>query len=170
MNCSTRSAKPAHERMSRQLPTAIDSCRLLSTGAVRRSAPERASGGARFTLIELLIIAILAALLLPALSHARKRGRNVLCISNERQIGVAFHLYAGDYDDWLPKTGYTSTWTNSGTTYVGWNGHKHWAHMLDAYTGKELPNGAAWVRQNQMARSGWGVPYFYDMNQSHPVP
>jgi prepilin-type N-terminal cleavage/methylation domain-containing protein len=59
-----------------------------------------------FTLIELLvviaIIAILAALLLPSLASAREKGWQAACISNLRQIGLAIHAYASDYDGKIP--------------------------------------------------------------------
>ncbi len=58
-----------------------------------------------FTLIELLvvisIIALLIALLLPALRMARESGRSSVCMSNQRQFGLAFTLYQGDYDDYF---------------------------------------------------------------------
>lgn len=68
-----------------------------------------------FTLIELLIviaiIAILAAMLLPALNKARERARSISCVGKLRQIGQAANLYAGDYAGSLPPAQITGTGT-----------------------------------------------------------
>jgi len=82
------------ERRTR-IPEPEPFCRWAS------SAPRRG-----FTLIELLvviaIIAILAGLLLPALSRAKEKSKQAYCMNNLRQMGIATFLYADDNQDKLP--------------------------------------------------------------------
>src|SRR2546429_8505727 len=70
-------------------------------------SPQKTSGRtAGFSLIELLlviaIIALLAALLLPALSKAYTRGKRAGCVTNLKQIGLAFHAFAHEHGEKLP--------------------------------------------------------------------
>ncbi len=121
---------------------------------------------AGFTLIELLvviaIIAILAAILFPVFARARAKARQVKCISNLKQLGTAFHMYADDNDGLLPNLAPSQfNWT------YGWYkspGHQ-WAMQL-AYQALEpyVKNGQIWFcdddvhRPTAEAKGGWGRP------------
>jgi prepilin-type N-terminal cleavage/methylation domain-containing protein/prepilin-type processing-associated H-X9-DG protein len=77
-----------------------------------------------FTLVELLvvmaIIAILIAMLLPALSRARLQAKSVACQSNMRQVGQALLIYAGNWRGWLypPERGATSAYADRWPAHV----------------------------------------------------
>ena len=84
-----------------------------------------------FTLIELLvvvaIIAILASLLLPALGKAKARAKAAYCVSNLKQWGVIWHIYAGENNDRFPDG-----------SPIGWARgqwlnalQKHWSEKAD---------------------------------------
>jgi len=90
----------------------------------------RRHGG--FTLIELLvviaIIAILAAILFPVFAQAREKARSSSCLSNQKQIGLAFSMYAQDYDETYPP--YTDL---NNLTGAGPGGAAQWEDLVKPY-------------------------------------
>lgn len=75
-----------------------------------------------FSLVELLVviatIAILAALLLPVLSKAKDRARNVMCLNNLKQLELCVHLYTVDFNDHLVPNNSVASISSLGTTAV----------------------------------------------------
>jgi prepilin-type N-terminal cleavage/methylation domain-containing protein/prepilin-type processing-associated H-X9-DG protein len=127
-------------------------------------AARSASGG--FTLIELLvviaIIAILASMLLPALSNAKGRALRVTCANNLKQLGLGLFMYADDSSDKLPPADFNPEKDPGSGPY-----QSYW--MFDGPAGKPAdvtnPHNLAYLWTTKLIRSH---KTFYDPGLNHP--
>ena len=127
-----------------------------------------------FTLIELLVviavIAILAAIVFPALARARRSASSVTCLNNLKQWGVATQLYTADHDDFLPPEGFANP--TDAHTNTGWyiqlprvmglpRYHQmEWRTNAEASLGKSI-----WICSENRRRSNGRNLFHYCLNE-----
>lgn len=147
----------------------------MFTKKTRRAATRKPRRGAGFTLIELLvvvaIIAILAALLLPAVTKARERGRQTHCENNLRQFSMSLVIYRDDHKgrhpDWLSSlypnyTQYTNMYVCLSDASAGSDGSKP-----DNAPPGEIGGQYAETDDNKGRHGINACSYLYEFNAEH---
>ncbi len=118
-----------------------------------------------FTLIELLVviavIALLIGILLPALGRARNAGRDLVCQSNLKQIGLALNMFCEDKNGTLP-VGYV------GAPVDEWQTEKDWTYDILPYISEQAPEGyEEEIVDNQSHQKG--IRQFFLCSRSLPI-
>ena len=130
-----------------------------------------------FTLIELLvviaIIAILAAMLLPALAQAKRKATMAACLNNQKQLALAWTMYADDNQDVLVNMNMVDSANLPGITQHPWryqpNNNPYYATSLPKLPAKGTLDNTAYaiLQMEECVRQGAFGPYLVNANVLH---
>jgi prepilin-type N-terminal cleavage/methylation domain-containing protein/prepilin-type processing-associated H-X9-DG protein len=154
--------------------TTADKGNMLSIVQPQRLRPRLRAARRAFTLIELLvviaIIAILAAMVLPALSSAKKKAQSIPCLNNLKQWGLAVQLYATDNGDFLVNEGFPNPST-AAQLAKGWYAYlpetinlRPYAEMAWRTNASIEPGNSTWICPANTRRSNGNNLFLYCFN------